>query len=243
VTSSETRELLYRRRYLIPNAVTVGNMFCGFLSILYSAEGKFSLAILAIVVAILLDGVDGRVARKLNATSEFGLEFDSLADLISFGVAPGMLVFYWAFSLYDRDLGVLFTFAYAVCAASRLARYNISTTNLKGFTGLPSPGAAAAVAALVYLYPSYLHDSLFLRLFVGLITVSIGYLMVSRVSYLSIKQTKIPTVQRQFRLVVAILIGLIWLSSRAAFFIIAFGYCLSGPGLSFYRAKLTKYDS
>ena len=88
----ELRERLYRRRYIVPNAVTFGNLFCGFLTIIYATSGRYEKAVAAIAIAFLLDGLDGRVARQLNATSKFGVEFDSFADLVSFGVAPAILM-------------------------------------------------------------------------------------------------------------------------------------------------------
>ena len=148
LTRLELKQRIYRRRYLVPNAVTLANLFCGFLAIIYASSFRFEKAVIAIVLAILLDGLDGRVARRLNATSKFGLEFDSFSDLVSFGVAPAMLIYHWAFQQQADEWGVFVTFVYAICAASRLARFNIAPENLKGFTGLPTPGAAAVVAAL-----------------------------------------------------------------------------------------------
>ena len=144
---------LYQKRFLLPNAVTLGNMFCGFIACIYAEAGRFEKAAIAVGFAILLDGLDGRVARKFNATSKFGLEFDSFSDLVSFGVAPAIIMYHWCFKPLADEFGVFFTFVYALCAASRLARFNISQQNLANFTGLPTPGAAGMVAATVNLMP------------------------------------------------------------------------------------------
>ena len=148
------KERWYRRRFLVPNAVTLANMFCGFLAIVYASNGRYEKAALAIGIAILLDGLDGRVARKLNATSPFGVEFDSFSDLISFGLAPAILIYFWAFASGANEFGVIVTFPYCVAAATRLARFNISPPNLKSFVGLPTPGAAALAAAVVNFAPT-----------------------------------------------------------------------------------------
>ena len=106
------KEIAYRRRYLVPNLVTLGNMFCGYLAIMYATSHRLSESVLTLTIAILLDGLDGRVARKLNATSPFGMEFDSFSDLVSFGVAPAILVYHWAFSSTADEFGVFITFIF-----------------------------------------------------------------------------------------------------------------------------------
>ena len=123
----ELKELVYRRRYIVPNLVTVGNMFCGFLAIMYGSSGRYKQAVFCIFLAIILDGLDGRVARRLNATSKFGVEFDSFSDLISFGIAPAVMLYHWAFHPVADEFGVFVAFIYVLCAVSRLARFNISS--------------------------------------------------------------------------------------------------------------------
>jgi CDP-diacylglycerol--serine O-phosphatidyltransferase len=186
----EIRDRLYRRRYLVPNAVTLANLFCGFLTIIYATSGRFEKAAIAIALAILLDGLDGRVARSLNATSRFGVEFDSFSDLVSFGVAPAILMYHWSFQLLADEFGVAVCFIYVLCAASRLARFNISAENLSTFEGLPTPGAAGFVAALVNFFPAP-PQSLVLSGFGTFVMLSLGLLMVSQIEFLSIKQLKV----------------------------------------------------
>lgn len=237
----ELRGQLYRRRYLVPNLVTVCNMFCGFLTIMYAATGRFEKAGLAIAIAILLDGVDGRVARSLNATSRFGLEFDSLSDLVSFGVAPAVLMYSWGFYPHADEFGVFICFVYVLCAASRLARFNISQENLAGFQGLPTPGAAAMVGALANFAPQVSGDW-FIVSFGTLVMGILAFLMVSNIPFLSVKKVKVKGLHLLVQLVGGAAIALIWYNGRIGFLVLATAYCLSGPVL-FYLEKRKKSAS
>lgn len=230
------KERLYRRRFLVPNAVTLANMFCGFLACLYAAQGKFEKAALAIGFAILLDGLDGRVARKLKATSKFGLEFDSFSDLTSFGIAPAILIYHWSLKPVADQFGVFICFIYAVCAASRLARFNISADNLKTFTGLPTPGAAAFVAALVNFLPSMEPGTLSASLG-SAVMLSLGFLMVSQVEFFSVKTVQMRSFGIFSRIVLAAAIGLIWYNTGVGFLTLATLYVLSGPA-QFLRVRV-----
>ena len=230
LSRQEIKELLYRRRYAIPNAVTVGNMFCGFLAILYASSERFDKAVIAILIAILLDGLDGRVARKLNATSKFGIEFDSFSDLVSFGIAPAVLTYHWAFNDLANEFGVAIAFFFALCSASRLARFNISAENLKSFTGLPTPGAAAFVVSVVNT--SLVPQPSYVTVVVGAtMMLSIGYLMVSTIDFFSIKQFKISGFRLRGRLLLGLVIALTWYNFTIGFLLIASAYVLSGPYL------------
>lgn len=225
----QLRAGLYNRRFLVPNAVTVGNMFCGFLAIMYATSGRFEKAFIAILIAILLDGLDGRVARKLNATSKFGVEFDSFSDLISFGVAPAILVYNWSFNqdhLAD-EFGVFVCFLFAVCSACRLARFNIEEGSTTKFTGLPTPGAAGAVAGVVNFMPD-VGASYYTIILTTILMLSLGYLMVSTITYLSIKTLKIGSLKIKETLGIAILMGITWYNSRFGLLILGVGYAYSG---------------
>lgn len=224
----DLKERWYRRRYVVPNAVTLGNMFCGFLAIMYSATSRYEKAALAIGIAILLDGLDGRVARRLNATSKFGLEFDSFSDLISFGVAPAILLYHWCFYPAADEFGVAPTFIYTICAASRLARFNISAENLKSFVGLPTPGAAGFVAALVNFAP-HVESSLMLRLFGTIVLLSLAFLMVSQIEFFSIKRLKVSGMRLVARVALGAVIALIWYNSGFGFLFLTGAYIVSGP--------------
>lgn len=237
----ELRERLYRRRYLVPNAVTLGNMFCGFLTIIYAASGRFDKAALAIGLAVLLDGLDGRVARRLNATSRFGLEFDSFSDLISFGVAPALLLYNWCFRTGADEFGVFVTFVYAICAASRLARFNISDPNIKNFTGLPTPGAAGLVAALVNFAPT-VQISIWLQALGTLVMLSLAGLMVSKIEFFSLKGVKIAGMRLIARIGLGALIALTWYNHQIGFLLLAGGYVLSGPLNWLHKRRVKETD-
>lgn len=231
---SELRERLYRKRFLIPNAVTVGNLFCGFLAILYSASDRFQDAIIAIAIAILLDGVDGRVARKLDASTPFGLEFDSLCDVVSFGIAPAFLVYCWGFKPLADQFGVIVAFIFVLCAATRLARFNVSDPQTKGFVGLPTPGAAGVVAATVNLNPTFEASYFNLLLAFGVV-LSASYLMVSRIPFISIKSFKFADMRLRGRIALGLGIVSIWYLGRIGVAVLGFGYAYSGLIMYFLK--------
>lgn len=228
VTRQEIRDLLYRRRYAVPNAVTVGNMFCGFIAIMYASSGRLEKAVFAILIAILLDGLDGRVARRLNATSKFGVEFDSFSDVVSFGLAPAVMMYHWAFQRSADEFGVAVTFLYALCAASRLARFNIASENLKSFTGMPTPGAAAFIAALVFTAP-YQHDGYVITVLATVALVVAAYLMVSTIEFLSVKQLKLSGIKLKGRIFIGLIIALVWKSPSLGLLALSSAYVASGP--------------
>jgi CDP-diacylglycerol--serine O-phosphatidyltransferase len=178
-----------RRRgiYLLPSAFTVANVFCGFHAIVSSIQGEHGIAGALIGLAILFDTLDGRVARFANASSDFGKEFDSLADQVSFGVAPMVLAYTWGLHLWPR-LGWLMGFLFVICGALRLARFNIqgSSIDKRFFVGLPIPAAAGMVAALVYRFPEPLDSRASAVPFLGLV-LFLSFLMVSKVRYYSFK--------------------------------------------------------
>lgn len=231
LSRQELKEILYRRRYAVPNAVTVGNMFCGFLAIMYASSDRLEKAVIAILIAILLDGLDGRVARRLNATSKFGVEFDSFSDVVSFGIAPAVMMYHWAFQKSADEVGVVVTFLYALCAASRLARFNISSENLKSFSGLPTPGAAAFIVAVIYTSP-FSHDGYALIPVATAATLSIAYLMVSTIEFMSIKQFKFTGMKMRMRILIGTIIVLVWKSPALGLLLLSAMYAGSGPFLS-----------
>jgi CDP-diacylglycerol--serine O-phosphatidyltransferase len=238
ISKIEIKEKLYNRRYFVPNSLTLGNMFCGFLAIIYATSNRNEKAVFAILLAILLDGLDGRVARRLNATSKFGIEFDSFSDLVSFGIAPAILVYNWGFRILADEFGVFVCFIYGLCAASRLAKFNIAEPNPKGFVGLPTPGAAGMVASSVFLSP-VIEPNFRLVGAGALLMLTLAYLMVSPIGYIKFK----PRSRRGMSLInilgLGALIALIWYYNHAGLFLLALGYCLSGP-LSMLYIKIKK---
>lgn len=228
LAAAEMRAHLYKRRFLVPNAVTLGNMFCGFLCIIYASSGRYEKAVIAIAIALLLDGLDGRVARRLNATSKFGVEFDSFSDLVSFGVAPALLMYHWCFRSVADEFGVLICFLFALCAASRLARFNVAAENLKSFTGLPTPGAAAMVAAVVNLSPQH-NDSTNLVFWCSALMVALSFLMVSRIEFFSLKLITLGNMRKTATIALGSLIALLWYNNKVGFLVLVSFYILSGP--------------
>lgn len=232
ITKVDLRDRAYRSRYLVPNAVTLASMFCGFLCIIYATSARYEKAALAIAISIVLDGLDGRVARRLNATSKFGIEFDSFSDFVSFGVAPAILIYNWAFRWDADEFGVAVTFVYALCAASRLARFNISVENLRGFTGLPTPGAAGCVAALVNFVPMMGGQGADPTLLIpasSLLMLTLAYLMVSRLDFFSIKRLRIDRMHLATRIVMGTAIAITWYHPSICLLLLAFLYAASGP--------------
>jgi CDP-diacylglycerol--serine O-phosphatidyltransferase len=154
------RRRFRRGVYLLPSLLTMGNMFCGYACVVYAMRGEFETAAPFIGFAVVIDGLDGRIARMTGTTSAFGVEFDSLADIISFGIAPAILSFAWGLQSLGR-LGWAAGFMFVACAAMRLARFNIQSASggdKRYFVGMPSPAAAAIPAATVYAYPVGLYD-------------------------------------------------------------------------------------
>jgi len=235
----ELKDRFYRNRFVVPNAVTLSSMFCGFLAIIYSTSGRFEKAVIAIALSILLDGLDGRVARRLKATSKFGVEFDSLSDFVSFGVAPAILMYNWSFRPVADEFGVLVSFIFALCSASRLARFNIQAENLKNFSGLPTPGAAAMVIAVVNSIP-YAAPGQSKLIFDALLMLVLSFLMVSRIEFLSIKKAKM--VGPRLFVVLGCTIGLLWYNSQIGVLALATVYVLSGPVSALMKISTKKPD-
>ena len=182
-----------RRRgiYLLPNLFTTAALFCGFYAVVSAMEGKFEIASIAIFIAMILDGLDGRVARMTNTSSAFGAEYDSLSDMVAFGVAPALVVFTWAISDLGK-FGWMMAFVYVACAALRLARFNtqVETADKRYFTGLPSPSAAAVIAGMVWCFSDLGIGGETAGLAIGaaVITGLAGVLMVCNIQYHSFKE-------------------------------------------------------
>ena len=185
--------------YLLPNLLTTAALFCGFYAILAAMNSKFEIAAMAIFVAMILDGLDGRVARMINAQSDFGAEYDSLSDLVSFGLAPALIVYLWAL-VYMKDvsaswgkLGWMASFIYVACAAIRLARFNsqLDTEEKRYFTGLPSPSAAGVMVGMVWVFHDMDVHGKVVQIPALIVAVSIGLLMVSNIKFRSFKDLDI----------------------------------------------------
>ena len=189
IVSEDGRKVRRRGIYLLPNVMTLGALFSGFYAIIAVMSGNFNEAGWAIFIAGILDGLDGRIARLTNTQSAFGAQFDSLSDMVSFGVAPALIMFSWAFEPLGR-LGWAASFIYMSCAALRLARFNVQlgTVDRRFFVGLQSPMAAAVVAFLPWAGYKYgLEVTPLVAYLCAILTVFIGFLMISNYSYSSFK--------------------------------------------------------
>ncbi len=227
--------------YLLPNLFTTGGLFGGFFAIIAASQGRFEAACMAIFIAAVLDGLDGRVARLTNTQSEFGVQYDSLADLISFGMAPAMVMYYWALLALRIDgatlgkIGWLAAFLYAACAALRLARFNsqVAVVDKRWFIGLASPAAAGLMASFVWTCERAGWAGADLRFFALGLTVVAGLLMVSRIRYTSFKgggrgprADRVPFIA--LLAVLAVLIAL-WIVPAETLLAASVLYALSGP--------------
>lgn len=224
------KKVRHKGIYLLPNLFTTGALFSGFYAIVVSMSGQFEAAAIAILAAMILDGLDGRVARLTNTTSSFGLQYDSLADMVSFGVAPAIVALNWGLLSLDK-LAWAASFAYVACAALRLARFNTQTefTDKRFFIGLASPAAAAVIAAIVWLWHDVeVSSSLAVPMAIGM--VFLGLMMVSNFKYNSFKgidfKGRVP-----FIAMLAVIFFFVVIASNppVMLLIIVLSYSLSGP--------------
>ncbi len=237
MTMMNTRSKMNLRRrsiYLLPNLFTTAALFAGFYAIVQSMNGRYEIAAVSIFIAMVLDGLDGRVARLTHTQSEFGAEYDSLSDMVSFGVAPSILMYEWAF----RDLGKWGWFAafiYCTGAALRLARFNtnIDVVDKRYFQGLPSPAAAALVAGFVWVMLDNKFTGYDLRWYAAALTVFAGLSMVSNFKYYSFKSVNM---RKSVPFFVIFLFALFFIfvaqNPPLHLFLLFFGYCLSGYVMS-----------
>ncbi len=184
-----TTERRRRGIYILPNLFTTANLFAGFYAIVQAMNGNFEYSAIAIFIAMLLDGVDGRVARMTHTQSEFGVEYDSLCDMLSFGAAPALVIYEWALRGMGK-LGWIAAFIYCAGAALRLARFNtnVGVVDKRFFQGLPSPAAASLIAGLVWVMTDFGWKGEDLRWYACALTIFAGLTMISNVPYWSGKE-------------------------------------------------------
>jgi CDP-diacylglycerol---serine O-phosphatidyltransferase len=223
-----------RRRqviYVVPNLLTTGNLFCGLYAIIAVFGANYVKAAIAILVALIFDVLDGQSARWTKTTSQFGIEYDSLADLVSFGVAPGVLIYSWALSGYGF-IGLAIVFAFVGCGALRLARYNVltGTTDNRYFMGLPIPAAAGVLASLMLLDHHILRVGQEVKpVLTLLVTLVLAFLMVSTIRYTKFKGMRLLAGEGFMYVVWGVLvIMLIAAAPQIALFVLFAGYALSG---------------
>jgi CDP-diacylglycerol--serine O-phosphatidyltransferase len=225
------KEKIKKGIYILPNFFTLMNLFFGFYSVICSIEKNFSLAAIAILIAAVFDLLDGKIARATNTTSRFGAEFDSLADLVSFGMAPGVMMYLWILQPLGR-LGWLAGFLFTACGALRLARFN---TNLDQpgdgyFSGLPIPAAAGMIAVTVIFALDLGLRPETIRFPILFLTYMLSFLMVSAIKYYSFKKVDLFK-SMNFNVLVSMVLILILIASKPSItlYVIALGYIASGP--------------
>lgn len=227
----DPRESLRRGVYILPNLFTTGSLFAGFYGIVSAMNGNYNVAAWFILISAIFDALDGKVARLTGTTSKFGVEYDSLADLVAFGVAPGLLMYSWALKPFGK-LGWLAAFLYVVCGALRLARFNVqvSTVESKRFVGLPIPAAASMVAACVLLFYHLGGSGTIQKVSILVLIYVLAFLMVSNFRYYSFKDPELFKRQPFGFLVLAIfLIIVIVAQPEIMFFSLFVIYTVSGP--------------
>jgi len=229
-----------RRRgiYLLPNLFTTGALFAGFYAIVQAMNGRFEHSAVAIFIAMVLDGLDGRVARLTHTQSEFGAEYDSLSDMVSFGAAPSLVIYEWALKGMGK-WGWIAAFIYCVCAALRLARFNtnIGVVDKRYFQGLPSPAAAALIAGLIWLMLDFGIAGTDVRWLAWCITLFAGLTMVSDIPYYSGKEINL---RKSVPFITALLLALFFFAlipshPPVVLFCLFFLYALSGYGMWIWR--------
>jgi len=247
-----TEKIPNRGIYLLPSILTTFGMFARFYSIVASVNGDFTLAAISIMIAMMWDTLDGRVARLTNTQSAFGAQYDSLSDLVSFGVAPALLVYEWSLSDMGR-VGWLAAFIFLACAALRLARFNtqVGIADKRYFQGLPSPAAAGVIASMIWLkfwnFEYFDFGIVSLSYYIGIgITIVCGLLMVSNVRYYSFKE--LDSKKASFRFLLVIVLSLIVLLSWPNIFLFTgfFLYMVSGPFITnfgIYKRRQQKKKS
>lgn len=230
------------RAFLLPCTLTIASLFSGFYSMVASINGQFYTAAVAIIIAAIFDGLDGRVARMTGSTSNFGMQLDSLCDMVSFGVAPGLLAYLWALKPYGR-YGWLAAFLYVATTALRLARFNTLAAappqpekqKNYDFVGLPCPAAAGAVATAVMFSRHLGAEGTVRHISILLLVYLLSYLMISNHRYRSFKKVHIPR-ERRFQAVVGIILFLVILASEppVTLFLLALSYAASGLVMELY---------
>ena len=249
---TEPRHPRRRGIYLLPNLFTTASLFAGFYSIIASMNHDFIFASIAIFIALIFDGLDGRVARLINAQSAFGAQYDSLADMLSFGVAPPLLAYNWDLICFGPQgwakIAWLSAFIFSACVALRLARFNVlldspeTEKTKRYFYGLPCPAAAALVTSFIWVCNIHGFEGLPYSIFLAMMLIAASYLMVSNIHFRSFKDIDLKQNIRFTYVVIMIFVlaGLWWHPAEALFLI--FGcFALSGPVFGLFTFKKKRH--
>jgi len=221
----------FRGVYLLPNLITTGSLFAGFYAIVAAIDGRFHHAAIAILVALVLDGLDGRIARMTHSASNFGVQYDSLADLVSFGVAPALLVYLWALKPY-KQFGWVAAFLFVVCGALRLARFNVQQSYLdpRYFNGLPIPAAATLIATAILFYFEIGEWAPERHVYTLGMIYLLSFLMVSNIKFFSFKKVELFK-RHPFQTLVALVLLFVVVATAPIVmgFLLMVLYVASGP--------------
>lgn len=233
---------LPRGIYLLPNLLTLGGLFAGFYAIIAATNHHFAEAAISVFIAMIFDGLDGRVARLTNTESSFGVQFDSLSDMVAFGVAPASIIYTWIL-FYSEKMGWVAAFIYVAGAALRLARFNtqIGVADKRYFQGLPSPAAAAVVAGFIWAFHELNPQYRSLQLLALTVTTLVGLLMVSNIRYWSFKKID-PKEKIPFMALLVIVLSVVFVSISPAqiLFSLFLIYTLSGPAVTLWNLQKVK---
>ena len=238
------KERLSRGIFILPNIFTSLNIFCGFYAIIASIDGKYVTAAVAIIIAVVFDILDGKIARATKTSSKFGMEYDSLADLISFGLAPGLMVYLWVLRPMGR-IGWLAAFLFMTCGALRLARFNTKSGSSGNdyFVGLPIPaGAGMAATTVLFCHKLNIAESVN-PVVILLMLYALAFLMVSTIKYKSFKKNPEPFQKINFNVLVTVILIMICIAAQPsiALFLFGFIYIISGPFITIrLRNKIIK---
>lgn len=235
--TSVDNPIAQRGIYLLPNLLTTAALFAAFYSVVAAMKGYFDTAAIAIFIAMIADGLDGRVARLTNTQSAFGAQYDSLSDMVAFGVAPSLVIYSWSL-VHLGKIGWLVSFLYTAATALRLARFNTQVTDKQYFQGLPSPAAAGMIASIVWMGSNYEMEGAFLTLPIAILAIFVAGLMVSSIRYSSFKTVdfkgKVPFVT----VVVALfIITAVALEPAEMLFTTFFIYVSSGPAITLWQLR------
>jgi CDP-diacylglycerol--serine O-phosphatidyltransferase len=262
--SEDVRKSRQFRRgiYVLPTLFTIGTIFCGFYALINAMKGEFDLAAIALGLAVVFDGMDGRIARLTNSCSEFGVHIDSLADIVTFGVAPSVLAYIWGlksiaptfppYAKHVQQIGWIVSFAFLICGAMRLARFNIQSIkpqassyppSKKYFVGMPIPAGAGMIAAVIHFVPDPISDwtvGALWNILVGLL----AFLMISTIRYPSFKDIDLRNRRSYLNVyLLAMLMALIYLYSQVVLLLLAAAYASSGLIMKMYHLLKHKNES
>jgi CDP-diacylglycerol--serine O-phosphatidyltransferase len=235
----KTQTKRHRGIYLLPNLFTTGAMFAGFYAITSAINGHFETAAISMFIAMVLDGLDGRVARLTNTQSEFGVQYDSLSDMVSFGVAPAMVMYLWILSTLGQ-LGLFAAFVHMAGGALRLARFNtqVEVADKRYFQGLPSPAAAAILAGGLLFCIENQYQAEAVKYLVLVLTITTGLLMVSNFRYSSFKEIDLKNrVPFLVAILAMLVISFVMAQPQRMLFLLAVGYAASGPVITLVMRK------